>query len=84
MFIQELAVFLYYLQDRTRSTAIVYNISRPVTACFIAHIYYKVPFNKAFRKTITILVTSYLTALACVFLFIQSINTYNNYLNLAG
>lgn len=84
LFIQELAVFLYYLQDRTRSTAVVYNISRPITACFIAYLYYQVPFNKNFRKTIIILVTSYLTAFACVFLFIQSIHTYNNYLNLAG
>lgn len=84
LFIQEVAVFLYYREDRTRSTALVYNISRPVTAMFLAYLYYQVSFNKPFRKPIIILVTSYLTAFAVVFLRIQSIHTFNNYLNLAG
>jgi hypothetical protein len=84
LFIQELGVYLYYLEDPTRSTALVYNIYRPVTACFFAYLYYKVSFNVAFRKVIIILVTSYLTAFVIVFTRVQSIYTYNNYLNLAG
>jgi hypothetical protein len=84
VFLQELIVLTTLDQNDKASTAIVYNIYRPVTACFFAYIYYKIPFNITFRKVIIILVTSYLTAVALVFTLIQPISTFNNYIYLAG
>jgi len=84
LFVQELALYLYLKKYPNNSTALVYNIYRPVAACIFAYLYYTVPFNRTFRKVIIILVTAYLTAFAVVFTRIQSIYTYNNYLNLAG
>lgn len=84
LFIQELSLFLYLEKNPNGSTALVYNIYRPVAACFFAYLYYTVPFNRSFRKVTIILVTAYLTAFTVVFTRIQSIHAYNNYLNLAG
>lgn len=84
VFIQEIMVYLYYLGSPGSSTAIVYNIYRPVSTCFFAWVFYRIPINAGFRHVIITMVAIYLSATVLTFGFIQSLYTYNNYLYLSG
>jgi hypothetical protein len=82
--IQEVLIYQFLIQHPDRSTAIVYNIYRPLSTCFFAFLFYRNPINKTFRKLIIILVLIYLFATIFTFTLLQSIQKYNNYLYLSG
>lgn len=84
LFIQESGVQIYLHYNRTHTTGILYNISRPVSVSFFALFFYFIPFNAPVRKLIAWLLGVYLTVVAITFLFIQPVNIYNPYLSLAS
>lgn len=84
VFIQELIVFISLTFESFGSTALIYNVYRPVSACFYAVFFYFIPSNKPVRKLIQWMLLINLVFVAVIFLFIQSIKQYNSYLSLAS
>ncbi len=84
VFIQELCLHIYTQQNPGSSSAVVYNIYRPVSTSIFALFYYRIPVNSSFRKVVLALLFTYLAATLITFGFIQSLYTYNNYLYLGG
>jgi hypothetical protein len=84
VFIQELCVFIFRQYDSQSSTAIIYNIYRPVSTCFFAWIFYHIPVNFKARKSILWIQSLFLITAIITYSLIAPIKSYNRYLSFVG
>jgi hypothetical protein len=80
VFFQEIAL---YIADHLRfsySSAVVYNIYRPICTIVFASIYYKVPFMSSLKKWIAWLTIAYLCIILVSYVFLHSFFSNNTYL----
>jgi hypothetical protein len=84
VFLQELSVFIFRQYDSKSSTALIYNIYRPVSTCFLAWVFYQIPVNFKARKPILWIQSLFLISTIITFLFFASIRSYNRFLSFLG
>jgi len=84
VFIQELSVFIFRQYDSKSSTALIYNLYRPVSACFFAWIFYQIPLNFKARKPILWIQSLFLITTIIAYSFIAPITAYNRFLSFVG
>lgn len=84
VFVQELLVYFYSLHNSENSTAIVYNLYKPITTTFFALVFYRIPCNAPVRRLILWMLIVYLAITVTTFTLIQPIHVYNSYLSLAS
>jgi hypothetical protein len=83
VFIQETSLTILTRIGYISSTAIVYNIYRPLSAIVFAFIYYRIPFMLPVRKLITSIVIIYICITLINYFFIESIFVTSSYLAVA-
>jgi hypothetical protein len=83
VFIQELIVNIGGLMGYIKSSAVIYNIYKPISAVVFAFIYYRLPFMSSLRKLIAGLTIVYLAMTLINYCFIESIFTASSYFTLA-
>ena len=85
LFIQEFTLLVVIKNFYpVKSTGIIYNIYKPISALCFTVFFYRIPFNASLRKLILALITIYLLVTFFTFGFIQPVTIYNSYLSLAG
>jgi hypothetical protein len=84
VFFQELGVFLYLNANPGASTAIIYNIYRPVSVGVYGWIYYHLQLKRSYRMAIPWIVVIFLLTAASIFVFTKSIRSYSSQSSLAG
>jgi hypothetical protein len=82
--VQEAIVFYIRTKYPTSSTAVIYNLYRPISVCFFAFFFYRIPFNASVRKLIVTMTVLFLVIAFVTFLYIQPLRLYNPYLSLAS
>lgn len=83
VFIQELGIYLYLLSHPSASTAVVYNIHKPISVLAFFWIYYNLSFMKPLRKVIMLFTVAYFCITLIAYAFWESFFATSSYLALA-
>lgn len=81
-FIQETTIYFLREYSLLQSSAVFYNIYRPITTIVFGIIYYSIPFMKPLRKTIAISLGLYILVYLLVLTFVHSLSDTDGYLAL--